>query len=70
MLSTDPFNFIKFKNEILRNYFFKILPRFLMAAFKGEVSVRGVHGIPKLECSHLKSRQNFEIILARSMKLH
>ena len=58
MLSTDPFNFIKFKNEILHKYFFKILPRFLKAAFKGDVSVKGVHGIPKLEYSHLESRQN------------
>ena len=30
-----------------------------MAAFKREVSVKGAHGIPKLECIHLKSRRNF-----------
>ena len=53
----EAFNFIKFKNEILRNYFFKILPRFLMVASEQE-DIKGFHCIPKLECSHLKSRQN------------
>ena len=30
----EAFHFIKFKNELLRNYFFRILPRFLMVSSK------------------------------------
>ena len=37
-----------------------------MAASELEVSVKGVHCIPKLERSHAKSGQNFEIILWNS----
>ena len=66
----EVFSFIKFKNEVLGNYVFRILTRYLMALSKWEVSVTGVHCIPKIECSHLKCRQNIWNILARSMKLH
>ena len=48
----EAISFIKFKNKIIRNYFVRILPRFLLVASEREVSVKGVQCIPKLEHSH------------------
>ena len=39
----EAFNFIKFKNKLLGNQFFKVLPRFLMVSSDREVSAKGVH---------------------------